>query len=1422
MPRRRRPVTRTREQVRTLFSNAIEALESRTLFDTIGLDQPSGIFEYKDGRNQIVRIRYHNVVAELVFARVDEDTNNVVLGNRTAPALDEDGKDLFHIYVAEAGPDSFITVAEVPNLDANTRPMQAFQGSVNLTIFGTEGIEGVSTAGGSGSIYLGARTRDTPANIADEADRPILTDNFNGLGILGPRPNGRLTAGLLVESGQDLGKFFWGGAISGQVYLGGSIDTFYCGALLTGDTRGQSTFSSPVIPENFVVEGDVRELIVMGSIGTHAGSNAGEPIYASGFDARIGGTIGRVQSYGSIFGNIRANNDPAAPRLRSSQREVENKVQPGNRGSLTHFEGTDRRDLSFFDFDPEQPGQPRLGDNQGEFLNDAIENAQFLGVIDSKSQGNNVIDLQGRIQNTPQIGDQFDHYAVALTAGQQISVRLISDFGSIQVFDPDGRLIASDENNLDLISTLNQEFVLTADRPGIYRFRVNATVAGTTILGTVNYRLTMKNVGEMTIGAVVAENEIYDEAFDVVNIHAANGDLGAVFAGGTIGYESFVGSAPDIFVDNGSLRAVDGAQIGLVEDQRGEMPNLRVTGGNIGHIRARTSFVNIEGIVVKDRPDSFGGDLQLIESPNSSLYMALEADGGLGVARANNMATFAASIISLNVDERGSDGILDLIDVSGDLGELAAGGPQITTGPGGNVRYIHVGGQAFRDVFFGGGSPDITNYAPGERVNFIDDSGTQMTLTPTDQRRVNIDGSITTFGQGSLTTVAYPIRFAGGSVLINLTSSTGVEIGAGGQSASGTAEISTIEANGIGTVIVENEGNSVLSPLDDRLQLATGGTNRNLDVTIQGNAVTDVYEIIGGNFNSIVNSTGGEIVNMTIGSVGELTATTLGLSKRHAGAPVEGNTIFAAGGDSPFVQQRIGIQVNGDIVSAMATQGLGNFIVNGTIQEMIANGDGRGTSGVHEGINAPILTQPGGVAEGGGGGIREINIGEGILPGGSGEMNFGGIFATGRIGEIVGVGADIRGDIVSKGQNLPTITITLPNGTTQTTVPSPIGTIALNNGSIVGADILVVSTFTSAREYNPLGTTVPNFGGLSGEPVYEIGTIALNGNGGIIGSLIGAADIQDVIVSGGFGIFSTAFASLAQGELRSIVTDGFGLRSSSYQGGGAVDAIVVNGRGNKLATTNYSAGVRFSEKGKFDPFSGLSLNEFNDLHRFLGTSKDAPIRTTTAVSKSGIIDNFRAVGARELGVMQAQQIKNSFLNFGGGTNQIIARDLIDALAITSGRLNFVSTKNDLARASFSIAGPIGTIDVGGTIRGTSRIAAVGPNGQITTINVGKSLWGTITSTNDIAQINVKGDYGSQGAFNLDGERISAGIDVGRNLQNFIVGGSILTDSNVFVDDNLGLLDVGGDIQENATIDVQTLGTQQVDGEIFGDIIIRAD
>src|SRR5687767_6613392 len=131
MPRRRPVQTRTRDQVRSMFSNAIEELEPRTLFTTI---TGSGILEYKDATNQIVRVAFQNVQAELVFARVNPNTNEVVLSDHTPSFSMEDGKDLFTIYVASAGADSFISVAEVPGVMTAVRPMTPFQGSVALTV----------------------------------------------------------------------------------------------------------------------------------------------------------------------------------------------------------------------------------------------------------------------------------------------------------------------------------------------------------------------------------------------------------------------------------------------------------------------------------------------------------------------------------------------------------------------------------------------------------------------------------------------------------------------------------------------------------------------------------------------------------------------------------------------------------------------------------------------------------------------------------------------------------------------------------------------------------------------------------------------------------------------------------------------------------------------------------------------------------------------------------------------------------------------------------------------------------------------------------------------------------------------------------------------------------------------------------------
>ena len=115
----------------------------------------------------------------------------------------------------------------------------------------------------------------------------------------------RLTAGIHAEQGVDLDRFFWGGVISGQVDFGGSVDTLYAGGLLTGDTSGEGP-GQVSLEDNFRVRGDLRDLIVMGSIGTHDDSQEGLPVYQSGFDLQVDGTIGRIQSYNHILGNIRA------------------------------------------------------------------------------------------------------------------------------------------------------------------------------------------------------------------------------------------------------------------------------------------------------------------------------------------------------------------------------------------------------------------------------------------------------------------------------------------------------------------------------------------------------------------------------------------------------------------------------------------------------------------------------------------------------------------------------------------------------------------------------------------------------------------------------------------------------------------------------------------------------------------------------------------------------------------------------------------------------------------------------------------------------------------------------------------------------------------------------------------------------------
>ena len=79
---------------------------------------------------------------------------------------------------------------------------------------------------------------------------------------------------------------------------------------------------------------------------------------------------------------------------------------------------------------------------------------------------------------------------------------------------------------------------------------------------------------------------------------------------------------------------------------------------------------------------AIGGSYQVADSAS---YFAsdLMADAAIGTIRTVNMGVDTlAPILTVNADNKGTDGVIDLIDTTGSFGTLSAGGPQISTGPG--------------------------------------------------------------------------------------------------------------------------------------------------------------------------------------------------------------------------------------------------------------------------------------------------------------------------------------------------------------------------------------------------------------------------------------------------------------------------------------------------------------------------------------------------------------------------------------------------------------------------------------------------------------------------------------------------------------------------------------------------------------------
>lgn len=1556
MARRHTPAASSKKN-RRRPSHTCEWLEPRTYFVVL---HDGDVFEFFAENQHYERVvvggNPGSTTIELVGARINTQTgqfsitpmqgvldgspvnggfvnaNNGQGGGNTPQVSDT----IYSIYIAKSDVSTRIAIAGVPDLTATPRPMQPFTNSIGSLRVNTRVPPSlISAPGNTGNALLGARTVNVQGQQGND-NRPIFAPQPLPAGMFSTIPSNitSLGAGLTVAPGNNLGEFLFGGTILGTVNIQGSIQLFYGGWILTGNATGALGVGTSSNTPNFDVAGDIQDLLTNATLGADSTGTANAPVtninYLSGFNMHVGGRIGMVQSLDGIVGNIHADNSPTAPNLNGvSQIELEVIGPPA----------FDPWDTPSFGADP-------------LLNNDTFQNPQILGTADSGGD----IQVDGEIQSepAPSINDIVDYYAVGLLAGQTITLRLTGSFLgtflpgvsglNVGVFDPEGRLIATDFSLVDPNSITGQPFQVKATMPGAYRIAITPFInptftAGPPPQGDFFYTLQASGAGNLGIGGIEATNNILDNAnlglifngngtLVQKGFEVGQGDLGSVIAGGDVltndanaavsvvpnGQVANIG-AFTFAVDNGNLRSVQGFMIGFCSQQIPEVatntttnfpgvgngPTASVPNGSVGLLQATdagnvignvgclvwnlfigtdTNGVTTELTKAQSSAAAIGGDYQMVDSANI-LVADLIANGNIGTIRGARIGAGIPGYYQVNASyDPNRHGTIDLIDASQNLGLAGPGGPAITTGPGGNVRYIHAPATlganqspfAFRDAFFGGGTPEATNYQPGEAVAITDDSGTIVHLTPD-------------LATAAMLVTTYPIRGSGGAAIVQVESANGVTVTADGN---GSAEIGTIQVDGTGgnTAIpaaggtggTGTGGSASRFPQPGQPGGAPTGTGTNtrftqppapgvptlvagaasLPVTISGTTRIDVWEISSehtpagdgslvptlGHVTSITNSTPhGEIINVHVTSAGSITSNgTVGIPlTQNTAAPLMGAIHAPLSEDTshgqvgqpwsfPFDLPTNIIRVTGNIGSITGREGVGN-VYAGFVQQsptadpiptpgappnpvggssVIVPGTDGNVGPIAGPLLGPIVTA---------GTISSVTA-NGISWTGSGAVGYGGIFSSNTIGPVT-VNGDDRGAIVSARGTLG---------------------ITINGGSMLNG---VVGSFVRFDSVEPRGLSFLSIQEISPvtRPLLDIGPITVNGNGGIIGSFIAGVNVAPIKVSNsGYGIFDTRIFLTGQGTLQGITVGGYGLRDGLLEGGALLGTITVNGDGSNVPVTQFSSSVRTSELGAtFDPVTGYPLDFINDIDTYLGTT--ASVSQINGVTDTGVIEDWVLRGSRDVSSISAWSMRGrdldttntikAFTVLAGTFPQAVAEfDIanslgnlnvigpVNGLNVTTGRGFKFRFGGDVSGMNMTIAGPLKNLVFLSSLMNNSAVNATGPNGKISNLTIHGNFNGNISATTQISHVVIDGSIvGTIQANYLGYLRMGGGLGAGSLSINTNVGTIIAVsdlsspNNTLTINGSINRLQVGGNLNTNVSV-AQNLKQLIVGGSVL--------
>lgn len=1237
-------------------------------------------------------------------------------------------------------------------------------------------------------------------------NRFLAADNATGinLGAFGFNTSSQVkqfasdAAGNFTAVATDVGSVLIGGTVAGRVDIGGSIGRFYAGWIITGSINGLNINAANPQPGNFRVAGDLGELISLGPIGTTGvAADILQTTYFTGTDISVGGRIGTVRSDGDILATIRATNGRIRTTLPLTQSELETRSLPPG------VELAVQQGRSF------AAGRLQLP----VYNNDTFDTAQRLR-FGSNPDGSpsGTVTIGGSLEATVDAGvDGVDYYALPLLAGQTVNLGGVSTLG-LGVFDPDGRLVFTNYALNGVAAFADTALRFTADRPGEYRIAIarlgDFNFNGVSDqgepplpLGVFPYSLTVSNVGDLAISAVTTPGTLLDNGvqgsatnFTFSAVYAGNGDIGGVFAGARLMGRQ-VNTSNTVRADgSGSIRSIVAGQIGELRDGGFIRGATIAAGGNVGLIRSTTGVLVLNqnvtpslantGTTANFNPDvtRVGGSIQVIDSA-TTFFGNVFANGGLGNLRAGNMATERPSFINVNADNSGFDGIIDLIDVAGQLGTAIGGGPVIYTNTGGNVRYMRAGGPVFRDAAFGSGAVSEIFLAPGQSLSFTDDSGSRLSvefdesaLIPNPNFDPNDPNSPRFLNAPQIGYLAYPMRSGGAAMMILQVTGLGtpanlsrfrtpnVRFIASGPGNS--FEVADLVLRGVGSAVVNNGG--VLSQPGS----TDGELAPRITVRLEGSSRFDVFRLdatAGTHLNYFRNETLGELLSMLTDSIGTLSYRgDIGIARPGStGVPVLPRLGAALAYPFEGTGTLISTTDGNSIIRIESGGAIGNLLIGGNVGEIQANFGGSDDPNRFEGIAGPIVVN---------GFLGSLFSGEGIAPAGSGRVAGGFVFASGPITRVTS-GGDIRGVIAS-----------------QSSIEE-----VYARGALIESLITVGASGLGLLGLTPLyNSTVDNialtgdFGNIN-RPNYEIRRI--RADQGIIGTSIAALDIE-FLTAAGFGLITSSITSGGDGVLNQLIAAGYGIRGSTINGFSRIGRIQVNGNGSNLSTNAVTPSVRRSEFETTSSLTGQPLTPFNDIHLVLSTSAATPV--IPGVTDTGVVESLNASGNQNLGSLTAWSIRgtlpgqvNTVLGFAGRIGTLSTRSVINGLTIIAGSIGTFSPGSDVLALNMTVAGPLNNLRINGNLASNSRIELNGPSSSLGSFVVRGNFEGSLVVAGRVNSINVQGNLVSADPAAPALTISPAGSVRGNVLGRLTVGGSII--GNVTINGSVGTVSVPGSL-----------------------------